>query len=67
MTTTTTASVKAQRTYNEWRIVLVSIGQTYGIGSYQWRVTLEAAYPDLLFRVWSLQDEAETAIRSVKR
>ena len=66
-TRTTTATVKSPRTYQQWLMTLVSIGQTYGIDSYQWKQTLTAASRDLLFRTWALRDAAITAIKAVRQ
>jgi hypothetical protein len=66
MTTATAPTVKAPRGYNSWLVELIAVGQVYGVKSARWNETLSAAYKDLLFRVWSLADEAEAAIKAVK-
>lgn len=50
------------RSYNEWLLVAVSVGQTYGVASYQWNETLMAAARDISTRVWALNDDAREMV-----
>lgn len=55
------------RTYNEWLLIAVSVGQLYRVNSAQWHECMTAAYKDLSTRIWALQDDAKVAIAKTGR
>lgn len=50
------------RSYNDWLIIVVSVGQTYGVATTQWNEALTAAARDISTRVWALNDDARQMV-----